>query len=532
MQSWFCEPMRCGGGDCLARIDGDFALAIWDARRQEAFCARDRVGNKPFNYHWSGQTLVFASDLHAILPLPWVSEDLNEGMLAEYLATDWHSLDETFWQGILRLIAAHCLVASPTGTKLSRYWAPDLQATLPYRSAAEYIEHYRALFTDVVRRMSRSNRPLACEVSGGLDSSAIFAVAETLRQKGRLPAPGLEGYTLDFGGDPYADELDYCRAVGAHLGRKIHEVVPAHMPLAWYQDRAQTYREFPGYPNSVMALSILTEGRAHGARVLISGTGGDQWVGGCMHYYAEALESWSGRELLDILRTDSREVGIQTTLWWLIRFGLMPLLPSRVRQRLKTLATSINPQRLADWLKPSLKTTLVNRHQKGHPAEFSPLGRRGQLRQLLNLYDPRTTLAREMIERMCAYKGIEWRQPFWNAGLIQDAFATPERWRLRGTESKWLHRQAMAGLLPERVLRRPGKAEFSVVFARHWSDLSRLMREDILTRRQGWVNRVPLEAMLQQGMHIERSNWPEGILWTLFCVDAVLRKSQKNAPPN
>jgi asparagine synthase (glutamine-hydrolysing) len=184
------------GRDCLAQIDGDFALVVWDARRQESFCARDRMGNKPFNYHWDGKTLVFSSELHAILALPWVPENPNDGMLAEFLANEWYSRDETFWQGIRRLVAAHRMVADASGPRLEQYWEPDLWAVLPYGNDDDYVDHYRELFIDVVQRMSRSSQRLACEVSGGLDSSAIFAVAENLRRQNKLPAPGIDGYVL------------------------------------------------------------------------------------------------------------------------------------------------------------------------------------------------------------------------------------------------------------------------------------------------------------------------------------------------
>ena len=186
------------GRDCLPHIDGDFALVIWDARRQEAFCARDRMGNKPFTYHWTGKTLYFASEQQAILRQPAVAQVLNEDMVAEYLAAQWFSSTETLWQGVLRLEAAHTLVVTPSGPTLNRYWAPDLQASLSFRSDQECAEHYRALLFDVVRRLSRASHPVACEVSGGLDSSAIFAVAETLRRQGQLPAPGAGGLHAGF----------------------------------------------------------------------------------------------------------------------------------------------------------------------------------------------------------------------------------------------------------------------------------------------------------------------------------------------
>ncbi len=293
------------GRDCLPHIDGDFALVIWDARRQEAFCARDRMGNKPFTWHWTGKTLYFASEQQAILRQPEVPQVLNEDVVAEYLAAQWFSNSETLWQGILRLDAAHTMVVTPSGPTLSRYWAPDLQASLSFRSDQECAEHYRALLFDVVRRLSRSIHPIACEVSGGLDSSAIFAVAETLRRQGQLPAPALEGYTLNFSGDPDADEIDYCRSVGAHLGQPIHEITPSHVPLSWYQDVALQYQDFPDFPNGgAMGLPIAERARADGSRVLLNGLGGDQWLCGSEACYAEAIAGRRGRELLNILGDD------------------------------------------------------------------------------------------------------------------------------------------------------------------------------------------------------------------------------------
>ena len=183
MRNWCCEHHEVLGHECLSHIDGDFALVIWDARRQEAFCARDRMGNKPFTYYWTGKTLYFASEQQAILRQPEVTQLLNEDVVAEYLAAQWFSNSETLWQGILRLAAAHTMVVTPSGPSLNRYWAPDLQASLSFRSDQECAEYYRTLLFDVVRRLPRSIHPIACEVSGGLDSSAIFAVAETLRRE-------------------------------------------------------------------------------------------------------------------------------------------------------------------------------------------------------------------------------------------------------------------------------------------------------------------------------------------------------------
>ena len=524
------------GRDCLPRIDGDFALVIWDARRQEVFCVRDRTGNKPFNYHFNGKTLAFASDLHTILALPWVPEVMNQNVLAEYLGTDWYSLDETLWQEVLRLKPAHSMVAGPQRSlALQRYWAPDPHLTLPCKTDEDYIEHYRALFTEVVRRMSRSHLPLAYEVSGGLDSSAIFAVAEALSQQGRLCAPGLEGYTLDFSGDPAADEMAYARAVGTHLGRPIHEITPAHMPLDWYREVAHLYREFPDYPNGAMGFSITETARSSGSRVLISGTGGDEWAGGSGLYYAEAIAGWRAREVLTLLKRDAQEAGGRVALGWLLRRGLFQVLPSSLQQCIRAVAAFAavrergQEQQAAGWLAPAMQQRLAQRRKQNEPGS-SPGGQRiGQRRQWLNLADPYIILSHEMCERQASSVGLEWRQPFWNAQIIQCAFATPTRLQFRGLENKWLHRRALAGLLPEQVLRRQSKAEFSVTFSRYWADLAPHLTGTVLARRPAWVNPQAVRSMLTACSQQDPSDWPDmamWVLWALFSLDAVANYDQ------
>lgn len=505
------------GRDCLEHIEGDFALVIWDARQREAFCARDRVGNKPFNYHWNGSTLVFSSELHAILALPWVPEVLNQGMLAEYLATEWMSLDETLWRGVLRLKPSHWMTATAEGEmRPHRYWEPDLNQRLPCRTDQDYIEHYRALFTDVVRRMSRANHPLACEVSGGLDSSAIFAVAETLRRQGRLLAPGLEGYTLDYSGVPDADEMVYARSVGAHLGRSIHEVAPAHPPLDWYRDIARRSREFPDYPNGAMGLSIAQTAHSDGCRVLISGTGGDEWAGGCRLYYAEAIAGGNGRELLALLLRDGRAAGFPSALWWAFRHGVLALLPERVRIGLRHCINRSHGPTLP-WLNRSMRQRLDERARIPDESPLALAGSRtGQRRQVSNLWRAYSTLAIELNERRASRLALDWRQPYWNSRIIQAAFATPEHLRLRGHQNKWLHCQALAGSLPQRVLTRQDKADFSVAFTRYWDRLMPELAHHIVPRRLEWVGDPAF-------IRAAAKNFNPGafVAWTLFGLDAV-----------
>ena len=510
------------GRDCLPRIEGDFALVIWDERRREAFCARDRVGKKTFTYRWDGRTLAFASELHAILALPGVPAVLNEGLLAEVVGDEWRSRDETFWKGILRLPAAHRMTVSARGARPELYWAPDLWETLPYTSEEDYVEHYRALLVDVVRRMSRSHLPVACEVSGGLDSSAIFAVAEHLRREQRLPAPALSGYCLKFEDAPDAEERRYSHAVGAHLGVHIEECDATLKPASWYQDWARRYREFPGYPNGVMLMGMRQTARERGARVMLSGAGGDAWLGVPWRgaYYTEDLAAGRYREVRAAFAADRRELGVWPAAWLLFRFGAVTLLPDGIKNLLRAVRWPGSGRLLR--VSPRLQEELERRRSRDGRAG-RPRVRRWMQTMMLEYLDAAfDAMAYEIDERSACSQGLELRFPFFNHKIIQLAFATPERLRSRGRVSKRIHRRALKGFLPELVLRRTDKADFMVTFRRQLDPLLDGIRQDLLPRRVDWISTGAATALCDAYRDPAEAGRCEWWLWAFFGCDALV----------
>jgi asparagine synthase (glutamine-hydrolysing) len=415
------------------------------------------------------------------------------------------------------------MVVDAAGPKPEAYWEPDVWMTLPYTKDEDYVDHYRNLFADVVRRMSRSNLPVAYEVSGGLDSSAIFAMAENLRQKHELPAPAIEGYVLAFHDDADANELEYSRSVGKHLGLEIQEILPDKKPISWYRDWARRYRVFPGFPNGVMALSIREKARSDGSRVLLAGVGGDEWVDGSRAYYAEALATGQWRELYRYMETDCREVGVRSSIGWLLRAGIFPLLPTQVRAGLRKIITRgrIEGVDRDDWLTPSMRHLIRQRRAQYVAAPSEKIRRVGQRSQLNMLAGAYSMLAREMEERLSSHTGLELRRPFWDARIVQFAFATPERLRVQGRMTKTLHRQAMFGLLPDQVLTRETKADFMVTFRQYLPDMKKALTQDIPTRHPDWIRTHGAYALYEQSGNPKYSGWPEWMLWTLFGCDAV-----------
>ena len=516
------------GKACLKHIEGDFALAIWDAKRQTIFCARDPLGNKPFHYHWQGNTLLFASELHPILALPWVKQVVNEGMLAEFLAGDWYSRDETLWQGILRLMAAHTLEANANGIKLEHYWRPDIEATLSYTTEQDYVEHYRALVFESIRRQSRCHQPVAIGVSGGLDSSAIFCVAEHLSRTHHLPAPAIAGYTFAFtehgaANSSAANELDYARAVGAYWGAPIHEVAPAMPPLAWYADQAKRYREFVGFPNGSMSLALHEAATQHGSCVVLTGEGGDQWANGSRLYYAEELAQRHWRALVGCFQADTTAFGLKQTLSWFLRYGCFPTLPTALQSAYHQCARTLHKPALLSaqsrfWLTDRQSERLGNRIVAN---DFKV--RCYAQRELLNeLYLPFFAQVIERAERDAARSGIELRHPLHTIPIVQLAFATPARLRLRGALSKVIHRQALRDVMPANVLARKGKAEFSVTFRTRLDKMQPLLTEAIPQRRPDWLNAQGMAQLYQFYQNNPQRGWPLWILWAIYLCDVSL----------
>lgn len=514
----------------LQHVEGDFALALWDARNKRLLCGRDRIGNRQLLYHWDGQRFSFATDIQALLALPWVAHCLDEGLLAEWLALEPLSREDTCWQGIRRLLPAHFMLVGIHGPRSQRYWQPDPWQVLPCRSEGEYLEYYRALLFDVVRRHSRSSHVLACEVSGGIDSSGLFAVAKALSDSGELQANGLRGYTLGFADPGDANELGYARAVAAHVGVPVAEVPPSLPPLDWYRERAGRTGQFPGYPNGVMGLGIREQARRDGCRTLLVGAGGDEWLGGSRAYYAEALAAGDLKLLLQHLRTDGRECGWPASVGWLLRAGVLPLLPRPLRMVLRRLqglhpGPQLQSRRL---LRSGLALDLDERRCR-LGAESSLEGNRIGQRGLQTMLEAAYLLdALESEERLAAECGMELRRPYLDPAMIQFTFACPEYLRQRGSTDRALHRTALQGLLPELVLQRRSKADFMVTFRHYLPELADVL--PLAPHLTQWLQPGAAAALLRPGKAPDEAAWALWMLWTWFGCDAIAAGRTTPAP--
>lgn len=270
------------GADCLSRLRGMFAFALWDNRRGTLFCARDRFGMKPFYYAIVDDTFLFASEAKALLPfLPGIETDL-EG-LRDYLTFQFCLDGKTLFKGIRELPAGHSLEVAGGSVRIKRYWdvhfAPDFS-----HDSAYFEEELRSLLSDSVRVHLRADVPVGAYLSGGLDSSIVAALAADSGQTGMMAFNGRfpMGPTYDESG--YARELADDRGLDLHVSditvddfvRDIHRVI--------------YHLDYPvAGPGAFPQFMVSQAARQH-RKVVLGGQGGDEMFGGYARYLVAYFE--------------------------------------------------------------------------------------------------------------------------------------------------------------------------------------------------------------------------------------------------
>lgn len=447
------------GDDAPARLLGDFAFACWDAAARRLLAARDPRGLRPFAYAVHRGRLAFASEPGALFADPALPREPNETMVAEHLADAIRSREETLWKGVLRLPPSHVLVAEGGRVRL-RAFVPKAEALPRLRSDAAWAEAFGDIFRRAVAVRLRSPRPVAADLSGGIDSSAVVAVSCDLR------ATALEAFSEVFPGLP-CDESPYIKEVVAKTGVTAHLVPGGAADPAVYRDTAAATLDFPGYPNSAVAMPARRAAAAAGFRTVLTGTGGDEWFSG----------------------PRPRAHG-------LVRPLLRAVLPGAAYEGL---AAALGRRRPPAWIAPAFarRIGLARRLRAPDPVP-PPVPGRTAARRFARAFTPWEQHLLETDERDAARLGLELRHPFLDARVAAVALACPARLLRRGSVTKPVVRAALLGLLPERVRTRADKADVSHLFA----DTLRALGgpaafADLALARHGWADPAAARALLQ-----------------------------------
>lgn len=509
------------GTDCLARIIGDFAFALWDHRTRSLVCARDRMGLKPFHYTWDGTTFGFSSELRPLLAMHETMPDPDDEMVLAFLLREFREGDQqrTLIRGIHRLPPGHFLVVSDGRLTLERYWAIEPGRDIRYRREEDYAEHFLSLFREAVACRLRSGSPIAASLSGGLDSSAIVCTAERLFAERGQASPPLEAFTL-FSDHPDSDERHHVREVIRATGLKAHEIYGADRDPLDGLDELLWRVESPIVSATWQsALALMEAVRGSGCRVLLSGEGGDQLLDE-LGYLGDLLRVMRPLRFVGETRAFAR--------WYGGGFGAFAsaTLPMLVPPGLKYWGKRIARRAPPAWINRRLARDLGLAERIREARHSVPFPSLAQADTYLSVTSPYYVLKLELEERIAASAGSEPRYPLLDSRLIEFVLAIPWERRTRNGERKRLLRTAMQGIVPEAVRLRRGKGDWTDAMDRSLSDLCRRPRPAPLEDRSGvlgrYVDLSGVQGLVARYLRGERDlRWE---VWFLITLDRWLER--------
>lgn len=497
------------GEDCVDHLLGDFVFAVWNREKQELFLARDPLGAYSVSWHRIGTSFFFASETTAILDLPCVEPQVKKVNVAKVLAHLPRGPEETFFESVFYLPAAHWMSVTPDRMDIRKYWDIDPDQHIKYASEAEYAEHFLALTDQAVSCRMRSVRPVAVALSGGHDSSLLAACAAR-----SLPAAGLvqqriKSFSYVFDRYQVADERQYIEAVANHCSLdaeyiladdfwtfKNLETQPVPRDHLW----TNCYAQLPS--------SIARAAGKAGCGVLIDGQFGDALCSGQSLVAAEMLQQARFAELFSMFRGN-----IDGSSWReeLINRGIRPLLPSWLRRTWRKFV----PARFSPfvsgldehWVR-HLQEESTGAREFGVMQHLSP-ARKQRYGYLMNTSWSRGFAAAR--GQVYNRRGVERVSPFFDRRIVEFIMAaSPEHLACPGKYRR-LQSNAMRLVLPSQVYERREKASFDPLLheglRREKAVVQDLLADSELVR-QGWISANWLEEQHNAGDNWEMAGYP------------------------
>ena len=467
------------GSECLAKLNGIFAFAVWEEKEKRLFLARDRIGVKPLFYSESPSGLIFGSEIKTVLACPWVKPVLDrEGAAEILLLGPGRAPGSGVFRGIRELEPGCCGYLQFGKFRITRYWKlTDREHT---QSFDETVECVRWLVEDAIKRQMVSDVPLGTFLSGGLDSSIITAVCSGERaQAGEM----LKTFSVDYEGNdlnfvpgkfqPNADP-QYIRLMAAHLGTEHHWTVLTPENLTDTLEEATIARDLPGMADVDFSLFAFCREVRKEVTVALSGECADEIFGGYPWFRDPEIRATEGFPWAQ--NTLQRESLIAEDL----RFQLNPT--EYVHQH---------------YLQTCRESDIL--------PECNPEDRR--MKEMVNLnfrWFMQTLLDRK--DRMSMYHSLEVRVPFCDYRIAEYLYAVPWAYKDYGGVEKGLLRTAVKGLVPDEILWRK-KSPYPKTFDPRYRDLIAQKLQNLLEDRNApvWylVNREKAKELL-----VSEHLWP------------------------
>lgn len=508
------------GDECVQQLNGMFAFAIWDTRRQRLLLVRDRLGIKPMYYHLSAGYFIFGSELKALVAHPQTPRAIDLVALDHFLTLEYIPGPRTIFKDVYKLPAGHRLVVEDGHCRVEQYWDVALRPIRDDESTC--VEALAELIDDAVKIRLVADVPLGAFLSGGIDSSTVVAF---MSEASNTP---VRTFSIGFG-DPTYNELPYARMVARTFATQHHEeflepdITNLVLELVGHFDEPfGDFSIFPTYLVSQVARNFV--------KVVLSGDGGDELFAGYDTYVAQRMAGryydWLpgvvGRDMLpSLMKRVPPQPAKKGTINKVKRFIEGAALPPSLQHTRWMMFMHDSDK--AQLYRPALRAgvngdtpaALIERYLR-QARPMDPLAQQQYVDVKTYLVDDILT----KVDRMSMAVSLEARLPLLDHRIVEFALNLPPQMKLKGDTTKAILRRVMAGRLPPAVLAKP-KEGFSIPL-KHWlrGELRPLMH-DLLSaetvRRRGYfapecVSRWVSEHLARKANHSHR-------LWALMVFE-------------
>ena len=513
------------GDELLQHLNGMFAFALWDERRQRLLVARDRMGEKPLYYtELPNRTFIFASELKALLIHPGIQRRIDLHALRKYLTYEFVPSPHSIIAGVRKLPPAHLLVWEWSGWRTERYWQLSYKGAKLRVSAAEAADEVRARLGEAVRKRLVSDVPLGVLLSGGIDSSSVAALACEVAG-GRIKT-----FSIAFDERSF-DESSYARAVAGHLGTEHYEQrFTEREMLAVVPDIPRLLDE-PLGDASLIPTYLLSRFTRERVTVALGGDGGDELFAGYPTYVAHRLAGYY-RALPQVVRERLIEPSVARLPVSMAnlsfdyrarRFVRGATMPSGMRHTIWMGSYEPDQQRLL--LTPDVIAACPDEevYDEVREPDFDPAMNGESLVERMMQLDATHYLSECVlvkVDRASMAASLEVRAPFLDHSFIGYVAGLPPGLKLRGLTTKYVLKRAMRSLLPRKIISRRKKG-FGIPVAK-WlkGDLRELVRDTLSAERldqQGLFNPGYVRQLMAE--HERGAADHRKLLWTLLMFE-------------
>ena len=517
------------GRDCLSRLNGMFAFAIWDERRQELFAARDRFGEKPFYfYHDKARNLfAFASEIKALNSGRFYSLRPCQSAVYGYLVNrEADSGSETLFEDVFALPAAHALRFSvpERSLKIWRYWDLDPEREIRLPDPKQYAEGFLELLADSVRIRLRSDVPVGSSLSGGLDSSTIVGLIAKDERTNSQETFSARFHDKKFDEGHHIERMTRWAKVKSHCIYPDPAKIPEEFELLTY------YQDGPSYSAGTYAQwCVMRLAKEHGVTVLLDGQGADEILAGYHGYFSSYY-----KHLL-------RQNGLSTALSSMARY-----VQEHGQSSLPLILAGFLPRGVRRCAEQWLKPRAIRREFKqkwAHPPLTTPRKYRNDLQQSLYATLTQTSLPHLLrhADRNSMAFSREVRLPFLDHRLVEYIFATPVDQKLSGTTTKVVLRNAIGGIVPEEIRNRKDKLGYAPPEAAWLHGPLRIWVDEVFSsrefRQRDWWEPAVIDRVWKrfqngaEGLHTSIWRWLSLEVWArAFLNSSPTRRSEFALP--